>query len=172
MRMTERLLSPPWDDLHPQYRRYRTPSEVELTCIEGEPVIHRQTGVEYDWRGQEEFIPINPSVQSRPQMEEMVTVAVFPTATWRTYGRTYSCVQLATTPHSSSPCPPDCCTQNDLTFLDNPISSTHPPQSHVSRRETRPAAGRRSVPITTSNILTLSLSLLSSTKCESKSTQA
>ena len=51
-------------------------------------------------------------------------------------------------------CPPDCCTQTDLKFLDNPISFPPPPQTHLSRRETRPAAGRRSSLITTSNILT------------------
>ena len=45
-------------------------------------------------------------------------------------------------------------TQTDQTFLDNPISSLPPPQTHVYRRETRPTAGRRSAPIATSNILT------------------
>ena len=42
------------------------------------------------------------------------------------------------------------CTQTDLTFLDNPISSPPPLQTHAARRETRPAAGRRSAPIATS----------------------
>ena len=42
------------------------------------------------------------------------------------------------------------CTQTDLTFLDNPISSLPPPQPHMSQRESRPAA---TTPIATSNIL-------------------
>ena len=45
------------------------------------------------------------------------------------------------------------CTQTDLTFLDNPISSPPPPQHHVSRRELRPAPVRKSAPFATSNIL-------------------
>ena len=38
----------------------------------------------------------------------------------------------------------------DLTFFDNPISSPPPPQPHMSRRESRPAA---TAPLATSNIL-------------------
>ena len=60
---TQRAISPcpppfPRTDPHPQYRRYCTPSDIDLTSIEGDPVGQRQTGVEYYWRGQEEFIPI------------------------------------------------------------------------------------------------------------------
>ena len=281
MRMTERALSPgppplPRTDLHPQYRRYRTPSDMDLVSLEGDPVTQIQTGVEYDWSGQEEFVPINPPVQSRPQMEEMVAqmwqyfqqqprghtaqhTPVYnsqphhipppppnthhtefpcyppPTPTFPSvpfyhpthvpmahpfpvyshslppapsplpYYQTLPPVQVGypspyypsvpthmyqslptpgpaysenqflhhqpyppfsnlnqTLPPSftqpPTPAPPvpqtASCTQTDLTFLDNPISSPPPPQTHASRRETRPAVGRRSAPIATSNILT------------------
>ena len=51
---------------------------------------------------------------------------------------------------SNTTCPSDHKLYSDRSFLDNPISSPLPPQPHVSRRESRPAA---TAPSATSNIL-------------------
>ena len=297
IRMTERALSPgppplPGTDLHPQYRRYRTPSDMDLVSLEGDLVRQRERNnvidVEDSWREQEEFVPINRSVQSHPpQMEEMVAqmwqyfqqqqqqqpptpmthipqhtpvynslqphhVPPLPTTPSQTQFSGYptSIPSLPTAPfyhpnhcshvpvthpfpvyshslppapsplpyyqtlppvalgypspspypyypshlpnhihqslptpspapgysenqylhnlpyppfsnlnqslppsftHPPTPAPPvpqaASCTQTDLTFIDNPISSPAPPQPRLSRRESRPAVGRRSAPM-------------------------